>query len=53
MTTLVSDTKAYPAFLVVEAFRLERYDNSGKLIRILQLKVVEASRLERYDNLNL
>ena len=38
--------------LVVEAYRLDRYDNA--LIRSLSLRdlyVVEAYRLDRYDNI--
>ncbi len=51
MTTLV-EADGLAASLVVEAYRLDRYDNSS----LRQIKgncdaVVEAYRLDRYDNL--
>ena len=36
---------------VVEAYRLDRYDNLCRLNRIGLDRVVEAYRLDRYDNL--
>ena len=35
---------------VVEAYRLDRYDNVCFLVTIADLPVVEAYRLDRYDN---
>ena len=43
-----------PAFAgtnVVEAYRLDRYDNANELIALHAVIVVEAYRLDRYDNL--
>ena len=37
-------------FLVVEAYRLDRYDNSSKYQKYNSGRVVEAYRLDRYDN---
>ena len=38
------------ASVVVEAYRLDRYDNFEKQRRKCYLPVVEAYRLDRYDN---
>ena len=40
-----------PPDRVVEAYRLDRYDNTGRMGAISLNKVVEAYRLDRYDNL--
>ena len=37
-------------FLVVEAYRLDRYDNSNASTKQASFFVVEAYRLDRYDN---
>ena len=36
--------------LVVEAYRLDRYDNFGFVLGLIICTVVEAYRLDRYDN---
>ena len=35
---------------VVEAYRLDRYDNFKIFWNVIQITVVEAYRLDRYDN---
>ena len=39
--------------LVVEAYRLDRYDNFKSKYSSILLQVVEAYRLDRYDNFDL
>ena len=41
---------AIPLVSVVEAYRLDRYDNSDVFRRLRFQHVVEAYRLDRYDN---
>ena len=36
--------------LVVEAYRLDRYDNCKEIVESPSKRVVEAYRLDRYDN---
>ena len=36
--------------MVVEAYRLDRYDNLGFAVPNENVRVVEAYRLDRYDN---
>ena len=38
--------------LVVEAYRLDRYDNREVAGEVIPIRVVEAYRLDRYDNNN-
>ena len=38
---------------VVEAYRLDRYDNERNALPFATIMVVEAYRLDRYDNLPL
>ncbi len=49
MTTYFSSF-VLPMPMVVEAYRLDRYDNTILLFSASQIVVVEAYRLDRYDN---
>ena len=49
MTTLVGLLQGCCQF-VVEAYRLDRYDNALGLVLRREQVVVEAYRLDRYDN---
>ena len=49
MTTLTV-TLALSTSIVVEAYRLDRYDNSSRVCSSTPVSVVEAYRLDRYDN---
>ena len=51
MTTLVTSVES-PALVVVEAYRLDRYDNILHVPALEGIGVVEAYRLDRYDNFN-
>ena len=49
MTTL--RVTVYECLLrVVEAYRLDRYDNINRIVLVNTTLVVEAYRLDRYDN---
>ena len=51
MTTCIGISNKVHGFGVVEAYRLDRYDNLGKIkLSICANTVVEAYRLDRYDN---
>ncbi len=51
MTTVKVDLRGQTSE-VVEAYRLDRYDNFERLLALDSLEsVVEAYRLDRYDNL--
>ena len=39
--------------VVVEAYRLDRYDNCGTILDHWENIVVEAYRLDRYDNIDI
>ena len=51
MTTLNSSPNS--TFCVVEAYRLDRYDNTVSLSFRRSTVVVEAYRLDRYDNTDI
>ena len=42
--------QSWSAPIVVEAYRLDRYDNSAHAVFSCNAPVVEAYRLDRYDN---
>ena len=51
MTTFVRVTQSVCQLVVVEAYRLDRYDNFlHRYLEGTQGDVVEAYRLDRYDN---
>ncbi len=49
MTTL-AELSSHFSEIVVEAYRLDRYDNFSEVEEALHFVVVEAYRLDRYDN---
>ena len=49
--TTVRSIEVLSIGVVVEAYRLDRYDNITIRLGITGLEVVEAYRLDRYDNL--
>ena len=50
MTTQKTTLQNYHGH-VVEAYRLDRYDNPKRTATIVHAVVVEAYRLDRYDNI--
>ena len=50
-TSVLDDTQG--VITVVEAYRLDRYDNDCCVQSVIATRVVEAYRLDRYDNFNL
>ena len=52
MTTSILSWLCWIAF-VVEAYRLDRYDNIWSLCKVVENQVVEAYRLDRYDNIGI
>ena len=51
MTTYTNEHEEYEHLLVVDTYRLDRYDNITCARPITISLVVEAYRLDRYDNL--